>query len=248
MAGITPIGRRLNEIQNDQGHRASFRAFWRALVDPEFWEARGKAAPDVSREAARTYHLDRDPPSSYVLAIVERFDVNPAWLLTGEPEGLMYMKQVREAQVATLKESDHPFWGPAIQAVPELAEWPTAARLLFAETVGRYLTSFEGYELILGLESERESQALQALSRDLFDMVNVSYHSMRVVGRWEFLQYLVAMLHGIQLRFPDVGQGPHIFYRFETLDPEYATGPAPKLDGPLTEVTPSRWAEERHGK
>lgn len=254
MAKFTPIARRLNEVQRAVGLKHSFREFWRTLVDEEFWQERGKRPPNVSREAARTYHLDRDPPTSYLEHVVERWDVNPSWLLTGEPEGLLFMEQVREAQAAKLDEADHAFWRPALEGVPQLANWPTPAKVLFLDVLEHYLMSFKGSELLAKQPERRRMEAIQALARDLFTMVDVRFHSLRPVAYREFTYYLVAMLHALHLRIPEPGAGPHVFARFNTLDPEYRekieatfegipdVDVSEILDVPLTEFEPTRWS------
>ena len=260
MTTIRELIQRLNKIQAETGHRGSLRAFRAALLDPDFWSRRGKKAPSFSYEAVRNYHLRREPASSYILAVTERFDVNPAWLLTGE--GLLFMEDVRRAQAASLGEADHSLWPPALSGVPELADWPTPAKVLFLDVLWDYALSFEGWvpEVMEKEPQERQFEAWQALARDLFGMVNVSYHSFRPVGRREFTHSLVAILHAVQLRIPGAGEGPHIFYRFETLDPEYREGiretfkDVPDSEGlnildfdrPLTEVQPSLWAHNKY--
>lgn len=255
MAKFTPIARRLNEVQKAVGLKHSFREFWRTLVDEEFWKQRGKRPPNVSREAARTYHLDRDPPTSYLEHVVERWDVNPSWLLTGEPEGLLFMEEVREAQAARLDEADNPLWQPALEGVPQLANWSTPARVLFLDVLDHYLVSFEGHELLEEQPEHRRMEAIQALAMDLFGMVNVEYHSLRPVTYREFTYYMVAMLHAVQLRIPEPDRGgPHLFVRFPTLSPEYRqlmeadfegipeVDISEKLNRPLTDVQPTRWS------
>lgn len=262
MARIRGLAERLNLVQRERGYRKSMRAFREALLDPDFWKSREERPPSFSAEAMRHYHLRREPPSSYLMAVAARFDVNPAWLLSGE--GLPFMEDVRQAQSASLGEADHPLWPPALSGVPELAGWPTPAKVLFLDVLGYYAWSFEGWASeVWEKESEqRRFEAIEALARDLFEQVNVSYHSMREgLTRRAFTQYLVALIHAVQLRIPDAGEGPHIFYRFETLDPEYRAGLREKFkdvpdaesyrimdfDRPLTEVQPSAWGE-RHKK
>ena len=262
MTTIRELIQGLNKIQAETGHRGSLRAFRAALLDPDFWSRRGKKAPSFSYEAVRNYHLQREPASSYILAVTERFDVNPAWLLTGE--GLLFMEDVRRAQAASLGEADHPLWPPALSGVPELADWPTPAKVLFLDVLWDYALSFEGWvpEVLEKESQERQFQAWEALARDLFGMVNVSYHSFRPVGRREFTHSLVAMIHAVQLRIPGVEEGPHIFYRFPPLDPEWRAmweedlshlpGDEERaqeiLNAPLTEVQPSMWSHDKYWK
>lgn len=53
----------------------TLRDFWRALVDDTPYQ--------VSYEAVRNYHSDRDPPVGYLVRVAEVFGVDLHWLATG---------------------------------------------------------------------------------------------------------------------------------------------------------------------
>lgn len=214
------INARLNAVQRERGYGKSLRAFRDALLDREFWRARGRRAPSFSYEAVRNYHLDREPSYSYVAAVVERFEINPEWIFTGE--GLPLMEQVREARSAEISEEGNALWAGAVTAVPDLSGWPLAAKVTFLDVLGSYLLSFEGGIAILEADNTLRSEVVGALAREVHGMVSISYRSMREdLSHREFGQYMVALLHAVQLRIPGVGEGPHIFTRFRRLDPKH---------------------------
>lgn len=51
------------------------KAFWGRLVE--------EAGLDLSYASARTYHYDRTPPLSYIIAVSQTFDVSLEWLAVG---------------------------------------------------------------------------------------------------------------------------------------------------------------------
>ena len=75
-AAVTPISRRLEALQ-EQERIPSLKDFWRELGEEE--------GSGVGYEAVRNYHYDRDPPVSYLVAVVRRFPAyRLEWLATGE--------------------------------------------------------------------------------------------------------------------------------------------------------------------
>lgn len=50
----------------------------------EFWRELTKADYDISYEAVRNYHYDREPPVDYLVQVSTTFDVNLTWLATGQ--------------------------------------------------------------------------------------------------------------------------------------------------------------------
>lgn len=66
---------RLEQVREELGYD-SLRQFWAELTE--------HAKPfEVSYEAVRNYHYDRDAPVEYYLAVSRVFSVNVVWLLTG---------------------------------------------------------------------------------------------------------------------------------------------------------------------
>jgi hypothetical protein len=212
------LPRRLERVRKLVGYGGSLRAFWKEVGGEDV----------VSYESCRNYHGQtenpRDPSAAYLRAVVTRFGVNPMWLLTGEVPELW--KDLQRTRPASTSEEGYTSWGPAVGAVPLLADWPLVAKVAFLDTLDSYFLSFAGaievMEASLEAGGTPMADVLGALSRELYGMVSVKYSSIRTdLTHREFGQYMVALLHAVQLRIPGVGDGPHIFERFQRLDPEW---------------------------
>jgi hypothetical protein len=64
------------EFVRNQSHCDTLRDFWRELTTNSGYQ--------VSYEAARNYHHDREPPVDYLVQVARTFDVELKWLATGE--------------------------------------------------------------------------------------------------------------------------------------------------------------------
>ena len=86
----------------------TLREFWRRLIDGEEYE--------VSYEAVRNYHSDRDPPVDYLIRVAEVFGVNLEWLATGATEPWPVDAEV-ETAARGVAERAHPEFESAMEEV-----------------------------------------------------------------------------------------------------------------------------------
>jgi hypothetical protein len=221
------LGVRLERIRKLEGFGKSLRSFWVEIGGDDV----------VSYEGCRNYHGQtdnpRDPSAAYLRAVVMRFRVNPMWLLTGD--GPEFWEDLRRALRAPASGAEQPLWAAAVEAVPEIAEWPLIAKVVFVDVVGDYLFSFDGAIDVVDAGGGLLADVVGALSREVYGMASVTYTSIREdLTHREFGQYMVALLHAIQLRIPGVGEGPHIFTRFKKLDPEHEPAIRKMMEGTLS--------------
>ena len=73
----------------------TLRDFWRALVEDGSYQ--------ISYEAVRNYHSDRDPPIGYLVRVSDVFGADLRWLATGEGAPFPADPSVRRAADAVLE-------------------------------------------------------------------------------------------------------------------------------------------------
>ncbi len=110
---------------------ATLRDFWRALVDDGTY--------NVSYEAVRNYHSDRDPPVDYLVRVSDVFGVDLHWLATGL--GAPFPSDPSVAKVANGVVADNPKMAAFEMAVGEafhlFHRLPPLARAVVLKTCER---------------------------------------------------------------------------------------------------------------
>ena len=79
----------------------TLRDFWRRLIDGGEYE--------ISYEAVRNYHSDRDPPVEYLIRVSEVFGVSLEWLATGNAQPWPADSEVETAARDVVEQRHHEF-------------------------------------------------------------------------------------------------------------------------------------------
>ncbi len=107
----------------------TLREFWRRLLDGGDYE--------VSYEAVRNYHSDRDPPVDYLIRVAHVFGVSLEWLATGESQPWPADAQVETAAQEIAERGHHEFALSLEEVFWQYEKLPPLARAIVLKTCDR---------------------------------------------------------------------------------------------------------------
>ena len=129
---LTQLGRRLEDIRLLKGFR-TLKAFWEALTKDDDYE--------VSYEAVRNYHFNREPPVAYVRQVAKVFGVRLQYLIDGEEPALVEEEAYQElfAESADLEATEgQRILDAVFEAFPPIRSLPIHVQGLFVEVWSAY--------------------------------------------------------------------------------------------------------------
>lgn len=113
----------------------TLRDFWRRLVEDGTYE--------ISYEAVRNYHSDRDPPVEYLVRVSQVFTVNLEWLATGNAQPWPSDADVDSA-ARHVAEGGHPEFESALEEVFwQYRKLPPLAQAVVLKTCDRLFRDAE---------------------------------------------------------------------------------------------------------
>lgn len=107
----------------------TLRDFWRRMVDGGDYE--------ISYEAIRNYHSDRDPPVEYLIRVSHVFGVSLEWLATGESQPWPADSEVDTAAKDVVEEGHHEFETALEEVFWQYSKMPPLAVAVVLKTCDR---------------------------------------------------------------------------------------------------------------
>ncbi len=161
------LSARLEQVREEKGF-STLKDFWRQLIEGDQYE--------VSYEAVRNYHFNRQPPVAYLARVADVFGYRLEWLIKGEePRTVEEQKRELEAKV--------------IDLARDLSEEP------LAEYVEEYLEKLRG-----GQELQYRNAVLR-FSKTLEDAATPQFSWFLPEGRKELLAEAMRFLVGVDSFF-----------------------------------------------
>jgi len=107
----------------------TLREFWRRLIEGGDYE--------VSYEAVRNYHSDRDPPVDYLIRVAGVFGVSLEWLATGEKQPWPGDASVETAAREVVERGHHEFETSLEEVFWQYSKLPPLARAVVLKACDR---------------------------------------------------------------------------------------------------------------
>lgn len=201
---ILESSKRLEEVRNRLGY-TTLRDFWRVLT--------ADGACQVSYEAVRNYHLNREAPAQYLAQVARVFGARLEWLVTGEGERFRAESEIRGALAAASPVSSSRFQSGLHAALreefPELDALPQLVVNAFFETLIRFAGA--------AAEARLSTHDLARLGGDIGRLL---LHPQDAWGFFpdlsdrRFTDYALALLHAVMIAVPEQGAGELLAERF----------------------------------
>lgn len=177
---------------------ATLRDFWRRLVNGGDYE--------ISYEAVRNYHSDRDPPVEYLIRVSEVFGVSLEWLATGQDQPWPADTDVETAARDVVDASHHDFAKALEEVFWQYNKLPPLAKAVVLKTCDRLYRDAEFRASLQGRTGPTRTYVGRFVGKALAGpLMNAVAGTVRTsdLHTWQIESYTVGMCQALLALIPN---------------------------------------------